>query len=650
MRYIYANPKTGTLLSSWAGPLPQTTAAFFFWNSGTLLQRSQIGLLRSILYEIFDQNKGLIVNLLPTLWARTYTSLVRASIDRIDKIAWPLETLKQVFHELVTQDKIPLKICLFIDGVDEYEGVHRDIVDLIRGISRSANIKVCLSSRPLLPFTSAFKSDPSLCLEELTFEDIRQYATDHLENNERFKSFDAPELIDEIVKKAEGVFLWVKLVVESLLAGLEDLDNISELRKTLEELPLELAGMYTHILSQIKLKYKKKASEYFQLLRAVNLVDDLISSTEEEPEMLTIFGLALADNEDFNLAYAPETQGWSDAKITEKCESMVDRLRVRCLGLLEVQKPHHLTRSKSLRPQDSLLQSKRRVQYLHRTLREYLDEPEFWKLQVQLTSKYDFNPHLQMLKAYILQLKFLPVATPFLLQTMPITLAHAHFGDTGEVQPYVKLLDQLELTVNNIWKRTPYEMGIIDYWKDGPILVKAVQYGCGTYVKQKLSIAKIHKSYLEFNGRPLLDIALRPGLQNTQYPFSPLTIEALLLLGADPNRKYKNATPWELAIKTQLEKHLTIPSDDHENDRKRECARQGVAVFSLFLNHGAKPDICCRINNELMSALTVVDRTCTRLGPEETAELRKQLEGADKVKSKRHLWKNLNLLRRKKDM
>jgi hypothetical protein len=47
-------------------------------------------------------------------------------------------------------------------------------------------------------------------------------------------------LIDNILEKASGVFLWVKLVVEEITIGLDDGDTGQELQERLDSLPPEL--------------------------------------------------------------------------------------------------------------------------------------------------------------------------------------------------------------------------------------------------------------------------------------------------------------------------------------------------------------------------------------------------------------------------
>ena len=62
-----------------------------------------------------------------------------------------------------------------------------------------------------------------ICLQDLTFDDIRLYIDDKLNANRRFLqlalqvSEEAPALVHEIVTKADEVLLWVKLVIKSVL-------------------------------------------------------------------------------------------------------------------------------------------------------------------------------------------------------------------------------------------------------------------------------------------------------------------------------------------------------------------------------------------------------------------------------------------------
>ncbi|KAI0401058.1 hypothetical protein F4802DRAFT_609708 [Xylaria palmicola] len=60
MKFICAHPTTVELLREWAGNKRLILADFFFWNSGTALQKSREGLLRSLLFEILRKCPELI--------------------------------------------------------------------------------------------------------------------------------------------------------------------------------------------------------------------------------------------------------------------------------------------------------------------------------------------------------------------------------------------------------------------------------------------------------------------------------------------------------------------------------------------------------------------------------------------------------------
>jgi hypothetical protein len=141
MRYICESPATQRELLVWSGETPVTMCNFFFWNSGTIEQRSQLGLLRSIVYRILQQHTDLIPIAMPSVWARTYSQAMRPTRHTAGEKLTP-ELLIKTFEKIVRQTVVPLKICLFIDGLDEYEGEASDMADLFTNMVTSDNIKI----------------------------------------------------------------------------------------------------------------------------------------------------------------------------------------------------------------------------------------------------------------------------------------------------------------------------------------------------------------------------------------------------------------------------------------------------------------------------------------------------------------------------
>ncbi len=95
--------------------------------------------------------------------------------------------------------------------------------------------------------------------------DIRQYVYDNFNNHQQLQKYADNKryghLIDEIVKRANGVFLWVTLVVRSLRRGLIYADTISDLERRLDSLPPDLETFFKQILDSVDPFYKSHATE-----------------------------------------------------------------------------------------------------------------------------------------------------------------------------------------------------------------------------------------------------------------------------------------------------------------------------------------------------------------------------------------------------
>jgi hypothetical protein len=72
-------------------------------------------------------------------------------------------------------------------------------------------------------------------MQQLTKDDIHHYNVDKLMLNRHFADMSTrhadltTQLINSITEKASGVFLWVYLVVQSLLHGISNGNSISDL-------------------------------------------------------------------------------------------------------------------------------------------------------------------------------------------------------------------------------------------------------------------------------------------------------------------------------------------------------------------------------------------------------------------------------------
>ena len=233
------------------------------------MQKSQQGLLQSLLREILGQCPKLVPVLCPSRWKRHHE-------------------IAEAFRNLSLQQTLNLKFCFFVDGVDEYDGGdHNNIVDVLKNLNASPSVKLCMSSRPWNIFIAAFGSnnDQRLLLEHHTKGDIEKYIINRFERDEQFIALQLRDsrssvLVDLIVKNAQGVFLWVRIVVSNLLRGLSNDDSLSDLQKRLESLPTSLTDYYQHIFNSIDDFYREETAEILLIcLDAMDTVRHYSGST-----------------------------------------------------------------------------------------------------------------------------------------------------------------------------------------------------------------------------------------------------------------------------------------------------------------------------------------------------------------------------------
>jgi hypothetical protein len=286
MKCLARSNQARKLLESWAHPATHslTTTLFAFWYLGSSLQKSIEGLLRTILFSILDQVPALSAVAFPDLYGGI-TAPQRSSQWSCDAL---LEALQTVIRASSSTQR---KFCFFIDGLDEYSGNQSRLIRLLKTLIITANVKLCVASRPWNAFRNAFENKvPSIQLEDLTRNDIRLYVEGSIGDEwsaarvsygfwdeaqgdsncialARNKRHDGQllDLVDAIVNKAEGVFLWVYLVVKSIASGLAEGDPTSMLRHRVDQCPSDLGEYFESILERVDKVYKIQTFQALKL-------------------------------------------------------------------------------------------------------------------------------------------------------------------------------------------------------------------------------------------------------------------------------------------------------------------------------------------------------------------------------------------------
>ncbi|KAK1976378.1 hypothetical protein LZ30DRAFT_785620 [Colletotrichum cereale] len=289
--------------------------------------------------------------------------------------SWSIEDLSEVFGRLKDIRPLSSRILLLIDGLDEYSGNLRDLVQFLRSTSESPYIKVCCASRPWPVFLNGFDNvSGRIYMHELTVNDMMRYIRDTLGQHSYFETLkqsqemEAAKIVKNIADKSEGVFFWVSLVVKSLLRGLDNSDDLAILQQRLSEFPSDLDKFFQRMLNTIDPVYKDSAAMVFSMLLLANSslplvvfaeLKRLVAALNDHEAKLERSDISFFAAEDIRLY--PSEDDFSINQVNRR----KDQILAQCRDLVQVWDVAG--------PYGS--QYNTRVGFLHRTVVEFLERP-----------------------------------------------------------------------------------------------------------------------------------------------------------------------------------------------------------------------------------------------------------------------------------
>ncbi|KAI8936526.1 hypothetical protein NX059_006930 [Plenodomus lindquistii] len=206
---------------------------------------------------------------------------------------------------------------------------------------------------------------------------------DHYTKLLKHEPDNAKSLVKNLADKAEGVFLWVSLVVQSLLEGFSNADRMSDLAARLEALPRGLKQLYQKLCDTLEPDHLRHACQIFRLMEDYH---------KSEPQLLELW---FADNEDCRSAIKQEIKHLSDDEIKYREETMKRRLDSRCRGLLETSTTHTIP-------------TMTYVRWIHRTARDFITSEPMWSTVLEVTGHDTFDAMAHWANAHLAALKAIP--------------------------------------------------------------------------------------------------------------------------------------------------------------------------------------------------------------------------------------------------
>lgn len=324
--------------TAWAAGSVLVTGRFFFWKPGHAEQKTIAGLLRGLLCSMLECEPSLVPVAFPELWDGS---------EQIDTAALEHRHVETAFHHILETASTTgrYKILLTIDGLDEFDGDHADLLELMRSwVSKYPSIiKICVSSREYGIFEDFFLESPKMRLHELTRGDMAELISSRLKPNRLFSSLAEEQrssITQLITERAEGVFLWVVMVVaamdEAVVSGA--ITNSSELERSINDCPSELDDLLPHLLSSVSVHSRPWAYKAISLVKYAQFtVPELLQSSSTAPGV-GLLDLMLLDeaSPSWNLSAFQPRSDTNSANLKTRVEAARAKIMGRCKAFLNV--------------------------------------------------------------------------------------------------------------------------------------------------------------------------------------------------------------------------------------------------------------------------------------------------------------------------
>ncbi|KGO49094.1 NACHT nucleoside triphosphatase [Penicillium expansum] len=343
---------------------------FFFTARGIELQRTPLGMLRSLLNQLFFCDV-------------TVRPLVRAAYqERYEKfgggernLEWPQKLLEELLEKAILMSATHQRLTIFVDALDETGEISaQQLADYLDQLNHSAScaqvtLKICFSCRhyPIVDSDLAIE----ITVEHHNFEDIASYIKDKLPARVRDQEV-WQSLGNELIKQANGVFQWVHIVMPAIHQRILRRHSAEDIRKWSRTVPSELEEMYRFILEEVmQIENPQEVFLFFQWLYA-----------SEGPLNITEMRYALTTKN----ATIPSTQPWEQIDgFIKTDEDMEFKIKALSGGLAEIGLYRH----------DTV------IQVVHQTVNEFLRDKGLLRLKSLVDeSKSDIDSKEMILQCH----------------------------------------------------------------------------------------------------------------------------------------------------------------------------------------------------------------------------------------------------------
>ena len=245
-KYFWVSGEPATGKSTLAGHVIKylkecnSDCSYFFFRHGVVGKSSIAELLCSLAWQMASTNSEIRRKLLDM-------QKEGASVDKDDeRSVWRTIFIARIFRTELRQPHYWV-----IDGLDECTH-YSALFPLMSKIEKQFPLRVFVTSRPSLAIERSFSQEKISKVVEVmalktSLEDIRLFIKAHAQYLPVENDVDRQDLIQQLLQKSNGNFLWTSLVVKEL----EETISEQQVHEVLESVPKEIDDLYTRILTNI---------------------------------------------------------------------------------------------------------------------------------------------------------------------------------------------------------------------------------------------------------------------------------------------------------------------------------------------------------------------------------------------------------------
>lgn len=241
LRYTLSNivarhaPEEGVFLS------------FFFHGRGAHLQSTPLGLLRALLYQLLSQVPQAMTQLVATFQERCETFGRQGR-----EWEWQYSELQRFLQSSLREILQTHQVWLFVDALDECQQNGAEMVAELKSLSERLRsfgpkpFRSCFTGRHYPPILD-FSNKSTILLDIENNLDIALFVRLHLSTAQ-----PDSELANLIIARAQGVFLWARLVLKQIRPLLQEGASTTKIKAAIERIPEGFNTIYGEIMKNVR--------------------------------------------------------------------------------------------------------------------------------------------------------------------------------------------------------------------------------------------------------------------------------------------------------------------------------------------------------------------------------------------------------------